>query len=248
VARLFRVIGSTTSKPASAAIGATILLLMGSPIISRGATIEEVARCRAIEINKERWDCFKALKAPKRNDTSPSQTEDFPKPKPEGVPKTKTLDAPPAALRGAQEPPSDDPRTKRNDTSPSQTEDFPKPKPEGVPKTKTLDAPPAALRGAQEPPSDDPVTTSSIDHPVTVLGRPLCADRDALAAMLIAGVLGSSPTEAATNGCQAIPQDAQIELVERYPSALHFLRVIKVKVTSPGQSDSTIGFTIETDR
>jgi hypothetical protein len=78
VARLFRVIGSTTSKPASAAIGATILLLMGSPIISRGATIEEVARCRAIEINKERWDCFKALKAPKRNDTSPSQTEDFP--------------------------------------------------------------------------------------------------------------------------------------------------------------------------
>jgi hypothetical protein len=46
------------------AISATILLLIGSPIIARAATIEEVARCRAIQINKERWDCFKALKAP----------------------------------------------------------------------------------------------------------------------------------------------------------------------------------------
>ena len=30
------------------------------------------------------------------------------------------------------------------------------------------------------------------------------------------------------NGCQAIPEDAKVELLERYPNGLHFLRVIKV--------------------
>jgi hypothetical protein len=80
------------------------------------------------------------------------------------------------------------------------------------------------------------------------LGRPFCADREALAAMLIAGVFASSPTEVATNGCEVIPWNAQIELLERYPSGLHFLRVIKVKMTSPARSDSTVGFTIETGR
>jgi hypothetical protein len=95
---------------------------------------------------------------------------------------------------------------------------------------------------------DDPATMSSIDHPSAALGRPLCVDREALAAMLIAGVFASSPTEVATNGCQTIPWNAQIELLERYPSGLPFLRVIKVKMTSPAQSDSTVGFTIETGR
>ena len=95
---------------------------------------------------------------------------------------------------------------------------------------------------------DDPATMSSIDHPSAALGRPLCADREALAAILIAGVFASSPTEVATNGCEVIPWNAQIELLERYPSGLHFLRVIKVKMTSPARSDSTVGFTIETGR
>jgi hypothetical protein len=57
--------------------------------------------------------------------------------------------------------------------------------------------------------------------------------REALAAILIAGVFASSPTEVATNGCEVIPWNAQIELVERYPSGSRFLRVIKVKMTSP---------------
>ena len=36
---------------------------------------------------------------------------------------------------------------------------------------------------------------------------------DALAAMLAAGVLASSPSEATTNGCQTIPEDAKVELL-----------------------------------
>jgi hypothetical protein len=98
----------------SATITASILILIGSAVISRAATIEEVARCRAIQVNKERWDCFKALKAPKQNtptakkDTPPSQTEDIPKAKKEDDPK-KSDDASPAAPRGVQEAAPDDP-------------------------------------------------------------------------------------------------------------------------------------------
>ena len=46
------------TKAMSVAITASILLLIGSPLISQAATIEEVTRCRAIQVNKERWDCF----------------------------------------------------------------------------------------------------------------------------------------------------------------------------------------------
>ena len=67
-------------------------------------------------------------------------------------------------------------------------------------------------------------------------------------AILAAGALASSPTQAATNGCQAIPEDAKVELLERHPNGLRFLRVIKVKVTSPALPNSTVGFTIETGR
>jgi hypothetical protein len=87
------------------------------------------------------------------------------------------------------------------------------------------------------------------NHAVSVApGQPLCVDRDALAAILFAGVLASSPAETTTNGCQIIPGDAKVELLERYPNGLGFLRVIKVKVTSSALPDSTIGFTIETGR
>ena len=78
--------GTSLAIAMSVAISATILLLIGSPIISRAATIEEVARCRAIQIKKQQWDCFKSLKAPKQNapkakrdDTRQSQKEDVPK-------------------------------------------------------------------------------------------------------------------------------------------------------------------------
>ncbi len=118
-------------------------------------------------------------------------------------------------------------------------------------------APPQAQRGATPPPvppvvrepaRDDPHTTSAIDHLSAMPGQPLCVDREALAAMLVAGMLASSPTQATTNGCQTIPDDAQLEILERYPSGLHFLRVTKVKVTSPKLPDPTVGFTVEIDR
>jgi hypothetical protein len=66
--------------------------------------------------------------------------------------------------------------------------------------------------------------------------------------MILAGLLTSNPTEAATRGCQTIPDDAKLELLERSPSVFPFMRVIRVKVTSPTQPDLTSGFTIETGR
>ena len=79
-------------------------------------------------------------------------------------------------------------------------------------------------------------------------GQPLCMDRDALAAMILAGLLTSDPSQAATPGCQAIPNDAKLELLERSPSVFPFMRMIRVKVTSPTQPDLTSGFTIEMGR
>ena len=215
--------GISLAKAVSVAIGTTILPLIGTPIIARAATIEEVARCRAIQINKERWDCFKALKAPKQNapkakrdDTPPSQTEDVPKPKPEDVPKT---------------------------------EEIPKTKTEDVPKAKRENDPPVTLHGAQDPTSDDPASTSSIDHPSVVLDQLVCADQDSLAAAFVAGVvLGASPAQLAKYGCQTIPKDAQVEILERFPSSFQFVRVVKVNVTAPPQSISTVGYTFEIAR
>jgi len=125
------------------------------------------------------------------------------------------------------------------------------------PKAKATDAPKAGAEDSAKaktgntpsPPAPDAsATTSAIDHLSVTPGQPLCVDRDALAAILAAGAPASSPAEATTNGCQAIPEDAKVELLERYPNGLRFLRVIKVKVTSPALPDSTVGFTIETGR
>ena len=90
----------------------------------------------------------------------------------------------------------------------------------------------------RSPPSNDPASSGSIDHLTVAPGRPLCTDRDALAAMVLAGLLTSDPTKAASLGCQPIPDDARLEILERSPS-------VRVKVTSPTQPDLTSGFTIE---
>jgi hypothetical protein len=37
----------------------------------------------------------------------------------------------------------------------------------------------------------------------------------------------------------------KLELLERYPGVFPFMRMIKVKVTSPTKPDLTVGFTIE---
>ena len=50
-------------KVAIVAIASVILFSIGSAPIGGAATIEEVAHCRAIQINKERVACFDALKA-----------------------------------------------------------------------------------------------------------------------------------------------------------------------------------------
>jgi len=233
----------------SVAISAIILLLIGSPIVSRAATIEEVARCRAIQINKERWDCFKALKAPKQNapkakrdDASPSQTEDVPKAKTEDVPKAKTEDVPKAKTE-------DVPKVKTEDVPKAKTEDVPKAKTEDVPKAKSEDAPPAALRGVQEAAPDDPASTSSIDHLSVAPSQPVCRDQDSLAAAFVAAVvLGTSPAQLTRYGCQTIPKDAKVEILQRFPSGFQFLRIVRVNVTSPLQPDATVGYTFEVRR
>jgi hypothetical protein len=222
----------------SVAISATILLLIDSSIIARAATIEEVARCRAIQINKERWDCFKALKAPKQNapnakrdDTPRSQTETVPKMKMETVAKTKGEDVP---------------KAKSEDVPKAKTEDVPKAKTEeeDVPKTKSEDAPPGALTGVQETAPDDPASTSSIDHLGVAPGQPVCVDQDSLAAAFVAAVvLGST-----RYGCQTIPKDATIEILQRLPSGFQFLRAVRVKVTSPLRPGATVGYTFEISR
>jgi hypothetical protein len=65
--------------------------------------------------------------------------------------------------------------------------------------------------------------------------------------MIVVGLLTSDSSQALTPGCQAIPDDAKLELVERSPSAFPFMRTIN-KVTCPTQPDLTSGFTIEMGR
>jgi hypothetical protein len=123
------------------------------------------------------------------------------------------------------------------------------------PKAKMEDAPSApaedkpktgdAIRSQS---SDDAATTESIDRLSFAHGQPLCKDRDTLAAMILAGLLTSDPTKAATPGCQTIPDDAKLEGLERYPSFFPFMRIVRVKVTSPTQPDLVSGFTIEMGR
>jgi hypothetical protein len=88
-------------------------------------------------------------------------------------------------------------------------------------------------------------TTNPVNRFGSSSSQPLCASRDALAVALAAGLLASEPAEATTVGCQALPADAQFEVLERYPSGLSFMRTIKVKVNSPTEPNVTGGFTIE---
>jgi hypothetical protein len=94
----------------------------------------------------------------------------------------------------------------------------------------------------------DPVTTSSVDRFNAAPNQPLCGTPDALAAMILAGLLTSNPETAATPGCQIIPDDAQLSPLERSPSFFPFMRIVKVKVASPTLPHLTSGFTIEIDR
>ena len=248
--------GTSLAIAVSVAISATILLLIGSTIIARAATIEEVARCRAIQIKKQQWDCFKSLKAPKQNapkakrdDTRQSQKEDVPKVQTADVPKVQTEDVPKVQTEDVPKVQTEDaPTVKAADVPKVQTEDAPKVQTADVPKAKSEDAQPVPLRSLQTA-SDDPTSTSSIDHLNVATGQPVCVDQDALAAAFFAGVvIGTRPEQIASYGCHMIPNDAQVDILQRFPSGFQFLRLVKVNVTSPSQPVSTVGYTFEISR
>jgi hypothetical protein len=270
--------GTSLAIAMSVAISATILLLIGSDIIARAATIEEVARCRAIQIRKQQWDCFKSLKASKQNapkakrdDTPQSEKEDVPKAKTadvpnvkaEDVPKAKTADVPKVQTEdGPKVQTADVPKVQTADApketadvpklqtadAPKDTADVPKVQTADVPKVRSEDAQPVPVRSLQTA-SDDPASTSSIDHLNVTTGQPVCVDQDALAAAFFAAVvIGTRPEQIASYGCHMIPNDAQVEILQRLPSGFQFLRVVKVNVTSPSQPVSTVGYTFEISR
>jgi hypothetical protein len=201
------------------------MLTIASPTIAAAATIEEVTHCRAIQQRAERLDCFKSLKPGPRAKTSPAAP-------------AKTEAAAPAPAKTGPTP------------APVNTEPAAPAKPEQAVPTNIEEAAPAKLENLTKSKigeASDPATTSSIDR-LSVAGQPLCVDTDALAAMLIAGLLTSNPKKAATNGCQTLPEDAKLKLLERYPSVFPSMRIVRVKVTSPTQPDLTFGFTIEMGR
>lgn len=281
--------------------------------LASAATLEEVARCRAIEPIREKLSCFNSLKHghhSKLNSDARTKIEEPTAPKPDGKASMQTRNGdaftagdaipsnakrqpsatPPQAVApvGASVTPqhgapavSQAPAAKSQqvvpvDTTPFTTvkidQDSPAPttkstatQPERA--TSVQGSPPQAeppattkmehqvssdgekplARTNQSAPKDDPATTGSIDR-VNPVGRPLCADPDALLAMLNAGLLTSNPQEATTVGCRLIPDDAELTRLERYPSVFPILHITRVKVTSQTHPELTTGFTIETER
>jgi hypothetical protein len=236
---------------------AGFMLAIVSPTMASAASIEEVAHCRAIPQLAERLKCFKSLKPgarAKTDDAAPvtkqdagsSKAKDAARAKAKQAAPAKTEQAAPAKTERAAPAKSEQPaRAKteqaapanRDDAAPANTVEAAPPITETTTKSNTGEA-------LFSPTPDDPATTSSIDR-LSVAGRPLCVDTQALAAMILAGLLTSDPTEAATPGCQTIPDDAKLEVLERSPSVFPFMRMIRVKVTSPTRPDLTSGVTIE---
>jgi hypothetical protein len=77
-------------------------------------------------------------------------------------------------------------------------------------------------------------------------GQPLCIDQDALVTFLMAGVTHNEAV-ARSLACEGIPAGSKVEVVERYPSGSTFMRAVKVRVTKPGRSGPTTGYTVELD-
>ena len=132
--------------------------------------------------------------------------------------------------------------------APKDTADVPKAADGGRSEVRSEDAQPVPVRSLQTA-SDDPASISSIDHLNVATGQPVCVDQDALAAAFFAAVvIGTRPEQIASYGCHMIPNDAQVEILQRLPSGFQFLRVVKVNVTSPSQPVSTVGYTFEISR
>jgi hypothetical protein len=318
---------------------AGFILAIASPTIASGATIEEVAHCRAIPQLPERLNCFKSLKPgprAKTEDAAPAKKQDAApangSSKVKGAARAKAKQAAPAKTEQAVEQPApakteqvapakmdeatpanrdkaapakteraapakkqdagsskvkDAARAKakqaapakaeqaapaktdeaapanRDEAAPAKTDEAVPAKTEQAAPAKTDEAAPKTDEAAPaktvtttqsntgealfSPMPDDPGTISSIDR-LSVAGQPLCVDIEALAAMLVAGLLTANPKNAATHGCKILPEDAKLELLERYPSVFPSIRIVRVRVTSPTQPDLTFGFSIETGR
>jgi hypothetical protein len=79
-------------------------------------------------------------------------------------------------------------------------------------------------------------------------GQPLCIDQDSLMAIVMAGILKNQEAAKSVTGCEGIAAGSKAEVIERYPSGTDFMRVVKVKVTSPNKPGPVTGFTIEIDK
>jgi len=217
---------------------AGLTLAIVSPTIASAATIEEVAHCRAIPQLAERLNCFKSLKPgpkAKTKDAAPAKKQDA------GLSKVKDAGS---RANAKQAVPAKTP-AKTEQAAPAKTDVAALAKTDEAAPAKTETTTQSNTGEGLSPTQNDPASTSSINRLSFAHDQPLCEGPDALVAMLVAGLLTSDPSQALTPGCQAIPDDAKLELVERFPSVYPFMRVIGVKVTSPTQPDLTSGFTIE---
>jgi hypothetical protein len=215
---------SLTYRTGAALISIAVPILVWGSGFGNAATPRQVARCRSMQVdNFERRDCFKSLgriydRVSRRRGPASNANDEDNQP-PHEMPVRKTT---PGSSGDAGNAHDDGQATKQSQPA-KQIGD--------VPKT-----------------TDDPKSSTSIRHPGIASGQSLCVDQSSLAASIIAGVLASSSDSVMpTNGCDAIPKDANIEILEHYPSGFGFVRVVRVKITNPSDSNSTIGYTIEVD-
>lgn len=90
--------------------------------------------------------------------------------------------------------------------------------------------------------------TAHADRLRTTPGQPLCRDEDSLATLLISGVMASKGVDRSQLppvACEAIPNGALVEVIERFASGSSIGRVVKVRVTAPGLSGPIVGYTLE---
>ena len=219
--------------PTGVIVVAGFMLAIVSPTIAAAATIEEVAHCRAVQQLAERLNCFKSLKPgprAKTPDAAPAKVQDAGPSKMKEAAGVKMKPAAPAITKRAvpakteQAAPAKTEQAapaKTEQAAPAKTEQAAPAKTEQAAPTSTEEVAPAKLEkttklkpdeALSSPAPDDPATTSSIDR-LSVAGQPFCLDIEALTAMLVAGLLSSNSNDAATNGCQNLPDGAKLELL-----------------------------------
>jgi hypothetical protein len=240
-----------------------------SSTIGSAATIEEVAHCRAMPQLALRLNCFKSLTpgprskmkaaAPAKHDAarlgakraSPAKADVVAPERTkaeQAIPTSAETIAPAKMEQAVPAKVEEAAPAKAEQTAPAKTEQVaPANTDEGASANTQTPANSKAGDSLFSPSSADPAATSSIDRR-RVAGQPLCRDADAVAAMILAGLLTSDPKNADTPGCQFLPNDAILEIQERLPSVFPSLRIVRVRVTSPSHLDLTSGFTIEIER